>query len=223
MLLALDTSTAMAGLALYDGQVLAECNWRAGRALSAQILPLAEDMLHRLMVSPGKLTGVGVASGPGSYTGLRVGLAIAKALAFSLGLPLVGICSLDTLAAGQVASEWPVRPALDIGRRRFATSLYRWDGGRMERIEPLQAVDLQGLADLVRQPTVVCGDLDDAARAYLEERLGDRVRVVGRAAGMRRAAVLAELAWERLRRGQGQDPALVEPIYVSEPNASAGA
>ena len=67
------------------------------------------------------------------------------------------------------------------------------------------------------------GDLDDAARAYLEERLGDRVRVVGRAAGMRRAAVLAELAWEQLRRGQGQDPALVEPIYVSEPNASAGA
>ena len=99
MLLAVDTSTTQAGIALYDGRVLAEVSWLAGRDHGRQLLPVIRDMLIRLGRTPTDLTAVAAARGPGSFTGLRVGLSVGRGLAFALGLPLYGIGSLDVLAA----------------------------------------------------------------------------------------------------------------------------
>src|SRR5438309_311964 len=81
MLLALDTSTALASVALYDGTVRAEATWRAGREHSTQVLPTAVRLLEQQGLGPPDLSGVAVAIGPGSYTGVRVGIALAKGLA----------------------------------------------------------------------------------------------------------------------------------------------
>jgi tRNA threonylcarbamoyladenosine biosynthesis protein TsaB len=143
-----------------------------------------------------------------------VGLALAKGLAVSLRLPLVGVCTLDVLAAPLLAARRPVRPALDAGRKRYATALYEREGDRLVRAEPIIGVDLAGLGALVRPPQVLTGDLDEAARAALAAASGPDVEIVRPAAALRRAGHLAELAWERLA-SDGGDPAAVEPIYLS--------
>src|SRR5262249_9497463 len=91
MLLALDTSTGLASVALYDGAVRAEATWRAGREHSTQVLPGAVRLLEQQRLEPSDLRGVAVAIGPGSYTGVRVGIALAKGLAVALHVPLVGV------------------------------------------------------------------------------------------------------------------------------------
>lgn len=214
MLLALDTSTALAGVALYDGTVRAEAIWRAGRQHSTQVLPEAVRLLEQQGLGPTDLRAVGVAVGPGSYTGVRVGLALAKGLAVALRLPLVGVCTLDALAAPLLAARRPVRPALDAGRRRYATALYERDGDTLVRREPIAGVDLAGLLALLHPPVVVTGDLDAAAREALAA-AGEGIEVVTPATATRRAGYLAELAWERLAREGGADPAAVEPIYLA--------
>ena len=224
MLLALDTSTALASVALYDGTLRAEATWHAGRNHSQQVLPMAVRLLEEQGLGPDALTAVGVAIGPGSYTGVRVGLALAKGLAAARRLPLVGVGTLDVLAAPLVTSGRPVRPALDAGRRRYATALYVREGEALVQTEPIRGVDLDGLVALVRPPVVVTGDLDAPARSRLAAQPagaadygkegGPAVEIASPAAAVRRAGFLAELAWRRLAADGGSDPATVDAIYV---------
>src|SRR5688500_16040942 len=116
MLLAIDTSTTQAGIALYDGQVQAEVAWRAGRDHGRQLLPVIHETLARLGRAPTDLAAIGAARGPGSFTGLRVGLSVGRGLAFALGLPLYGIGSLDVLAAGLAGYSGSIRAVLEAGR-----------------------------------------------------------------------------------------------------------
>src|SRR5919197_4674113 len=154
LLLALDTSTAFASLALYDtSQVLAETSWLAGREHSTGLLTEARSALARVGRTPAELTGVVVARGPGSFTGVRVALSVGKGLAAGPGVPLWGIGSLEVLAYAAREVPLPVRPIIDAGRGRFATALYR-DGAC---VEPLRGVSLQELAERDREPTLLIG------------------------------------------------------------------
>ena len=93
-LLALDTSTDWAGVALTDGTALAELNWTAGRRQTTQVMPEVQEMLRRMGVEVESLGAVAVAVGPGSFSGLRVGMAIANGIAVATGIPVVGISTL---------------------------------------------------------------------------------------------------------------------------------
>ena len=214
MLLALDTSTTLAGVALYDGALRAESTWQAGRSHSAQVLPEAVRLLERQGLGTADLQAVAVATGPGSYTGVRVGVAVAKGLAVALRLPLVGVCTLDVLAAPFLAGGRPVRPALDAGRGRYATALYEREADAMVQREPVAGVDLAGLVRLLQPPMVVTGDLDVGARAALAAGPAEGIDLASPAAAVRRAGFLAELAWRRLAVHGGTDPVAVEPIYL---------
>src|SRR3954465_7408992 len=100
MLLAVDTSTSQAGLALYDGRVRTELVWHAGRDHGRHLMPAVDQALDRVGLRPGDLTAVAAARGPGSFTGLRVGLAVAQGMAVALEIPAYGIGALEVLAAG---------------------------------------------------------------------------------------------------------------------------
>ena len=224
LLLALDTSTSQAGVALYDGQVRAEMLWWAGRSHARQLMPAVQRALEQIGKGPAELAAVAAARGPGSFTGLRVGLAVARGLACALELPLYGIGSLDVTAAGLAASPWPVRAVLDAGRGRFATALFRRAGGGWTRLDTIVGVDLDGLVRLAEADSspaggapgrcAVTGDLTDEARARLAQ-LGERVWIAPPAASVRRPAVLAELAWRAWRSGEHPPPQGGEPIYLT--------
>src|SRR5258705_6096410 len=102
MLLAVDTSTAQVGIAIYDGsQVISEYAWRSSQRHTVELAPAIFESLKRCGLTMDDIHVLGVALGPGSFTSLRVGLSLAKGLALSRHLPLIGIPTLDILAAAQ--------------------------------------------------------------------------------------------------------------------------
>lgn len=121
MLVAVDTSTAYIGIACYDaGGLLGECNWFSGRDQTVQLVPQLDLLLKHLDKTPDQITAVAVALGPGSWSGLRVGMSTAKGLALARDLPIIGIGTLDALAYQQRRVDAPVRPLIRLGRERFA-------------------------------------------------------------------------------------------------------
>ena len=214
MLLAVDTSTERAGIALYDGDVLAEAVWRAGRDHGRHLMPVIQETMTRLGRRPADLTAVAAARGPGSYTGLRVGLSVVRGLSVALAIPAYGIGSLEVLAAGVPPLGLPVRAVLAAGRGRYATALF--EPARDTYLEggEVMGVTLDSLLRLVVERCAIVGDLDAEGRTRLAA-LGDHVWVAPPALSVRRPAVLAELAWQRLSQGCPPDPESGEPIYLS--------
>ena len=125
MLLAIDTSTAQVGLALYDGtQILSEMTWTTRQHHTTELAPALSGLLNRCGVSMDMVSALGVAVGPGSFTSLRVGLSLVKGIALARHLPVVGISTLDIVAAAQPAGKYPLAVVIQAGRKRVAVGWY---------------------------------------------------------------------------------------------------
>ena len=120
MLLAIDTSTNTLGLALFDGTVVAESTWTSRARHTQELAPGLTEMLAHTGVKVDDLRALGVALGPGSFTSLRVGLSFVKGLALARNLPVVGIPTLDVVAASQPIKNNPLACLLSAGRGRLA-------------------------------------------------------------------------------------------------------
>lgn len=217
MLVAIDTATGYASLALHDGfQVRVEHTWESLRRHTVELLPRLVAALEQLDLGAEHLSGVAVTRGPGSFTGLRVGLSVAKGLALARGLPLVGVPTLDVIAAAQGRDRRPLRAVLQAGRRRICVATYRWRSGEWcVRQEPLLTT-WPALAKETTSPTLFCGEIDPAGAEALAV-LGELAVLLPAAARLRRAGFLAEVAWRRLNRGETDDPATLTPIYLQHP------
>jgi len=215
MLLALDTSTQFAGIALYEGaQVIGESVWRTQNHHTVEIAPALQDLLNRCGVHISDLKAIGVALGPGSFTSLRIGLAIAKGLALATRIPLIGIPTFEILTAAQPVQDLPLVVALQAGRGRLAVGWYQPKGNRWEsRSEPL-VMSVEELAQSIETPTLVCGELSAVERVTLA-RKRRLVVLASPAASLRRPSYLAELAWKRWRSNKVDDPITLAPIYLS--------
>ncbi|OQA46829.1 MAG: tRNA threonylcarbamoyladenosine biosynthesis protein TsaB [Chloroflexi bacterium ADurb.Bin325] len=223
MLLAIDTSTRQAGIALYDGDrgLLAEYNWLSANRHTEELLPAIAQMLERAEVAPGRLAAVGVAIGPGSFTGLRVGLAAAKGLALARGLKLVGVSTLDFTAYPHQAQARPVIALVQAGRGRVCWARYEHGPAGWAASAPYTLATLPALAAAVAEPVVFVGELSQADRQALADQLGPaRGEFLPPALSARRAACLAELAWAHHAAGRWADPATLSPLYMQQPDGS---
>ena len=222
MLLAVDTSTAQVGLAVYDGaQVIGEYAWRSSQRHTVELAPAVSNLLSRSGLTMDNIQALGVALGPGSFTSLRVGLSLVKGLALARHLPLVGIPTLDILAANQPASRLPLLAAIQAGRGRLAVGWYKSSRRGWQARSPARVVSVEELVDEIRTPSVVCGEFtaEDRQRLAKDE---VNVKLTSPAQSVRRPAVLAELAWARWQNGDVDDDASLAPIYLhtAEPVAS---
>lgn len=224
MILALDTSTEYASIALYlPGQgVIAEQTWRSGREQTTQLLPAVQGLMSLVEIDTGKLAGVAVATGPGSYSGVRVGISTAKMLAFSLGIKLWGVPSLDVLAYSQAAvTAALVCAMLSLGRGRYGWAVFRTRGARWQRLTdyanntiPEIAAHVAQMGTEARIASMFCGEIDEAAASQIREIMGNAASIAPAATGLRRAGYLAELALQRSQRGEADDPATLQAIYL---------
>jgi tRNA threonylcarbamoyladenosine biosynthesis protein TsaB len=216
MLLAIDTSTTVTGLALYNADgPLAECTWESRRNHTAQLLPQLDLLLRHAGATQADLRAVAVALGPGSWSGLRVGISTAKGIALAAGLPLLGVGTLDALAYQQRGTTAPIVPVIRLGRERYAAAAFRCRT-QLERHSPDQNYTLADLAALVHERTLFCGDLDASLREQLPRLSDGRALFPNPAANLRRPAYLAELAWQRHQQGDHDNLAALEPIYLGE-------
>jgi tRNA threonylcarbamoyladenosine biosynthesis protein TsaB len=217
MLVAIDTATGYASLALHDGlQVQVEHTWKSPRRHTVELLPRLVAALERLELGPDRLSGVAVTRGPGSFTGLRIGLAVAKGLALAQGLSLVGVPTLDVTATAQGRDRRPLCAVLQAGRGYICVATYRWRDGEWRAREAPRLTTWPALVEEITSPTLFCGEIDPAGTDALAH-LGELAVLLPAAARLRRAGFLAELAWRRLNRGETDDPATLTPIYLRYP------
>ncbi|MFN2197560.1 MAG: tRNA (adenosine(37)-N6)-threonylcarbamoyltransferase complex dimerization subunit type 1 TsaB [Anaerolineales bacterium] len=214
MLLAVDTSTRTIGLALYrEDRVLHESSWISQNYHTMQLAPAVQAAIEQAGEQVSSLEAVAVATGPGSFTGLRIGVAFAKGLALARRVPLIGIPSLDILAAAQIRQDLPMFALLQAGRGRLAVQQYKVEKGNWRATGELEVLTAEALGEKVPAPAYVCGELNEAERRSI--RRGRRNVVVATPAwAIRRPALLAELAWKRLQAGSTDDPVALSPIYL---------
>jgi tRNA threonylcarbamoyladenosine biosynthesis protein TsaB len=214
LLLAIDSSTRTVGLALYDGfQVIHESTWTSNEYHTVELAPAVNEALHRADLSVEAIGALAVALGPGSFTGLRIGMALAKGMALVRHLPLIGVPTLDIIACAQPIHDVLMAAVLRAGRGRLAVGWYRALNSGWEPTQMIGVFTPQELADQIKQPTYLCGELDEADRELIRQ-ANPLVTLASPAWSLRRPAFLAELGWKRWKAGQIDEPATLSPIYL---------
>ena len=218
-LLALDTSTEWASVALYDGRdVLAEETWHAQRRHADELFPTIERLLARTRMTLASIDKVAVATGPGSFTGLRIAIAAAQGIARGAGAAMVGVSTLDVLAYPHAASKQRTCPLLPAGRGEFYVALYEERNGKWERHSPYTAATLPDVCRDIGSHTLFVGEIGPEDEQTLRDLLGSRALFASPASRMRRAGYLAELGWHALETSPQQKFGEIEPIYVKQPS-----
>ncbi len=218
MQLAIDTSTDTASLALVQyGEVLAELTWRCGQNHSTQLLPNLSHLLKQTALSLQSASCIIVAKGPGSYNGLRVGISTAKGLAYSLGIPLIGISTLEVAAYQQAGRGLPICPIFNAGREEIATALYQMKGNKWCQLTAEHITTVTTLCSQITTKTVFCGEFVPSIAAQLTKELKQRAVIPTPAAGLRRASFLAELGLKRFEADDYDNPATLQPLYLRDP------
>jgi tRNA threonylcarbamoyladenosine biosynthesis protein TsaB len=215
MLLSLDTATQNASIALYDGEsVVAELNWRSERRHTVELAPQVENLLRLANITPADLTALGVSIGPGSYTGTRIALSYAKGVVLARNLPLIGISTLDALAYPHLPASQPLCALVAAGRGRYCWTVYAPNAESPQRQTDFGLNKLPQLLPQIQPPMRFVGELSPEDKARLGAESGADALIPSPARSMRRAGVLAELAWDRLQGGDIDDPLSLSPIYL---------
>ncbi len=219
MQLAIDTSTDTAGLAVVkDGEVLAELTWRCGQNHTTQLLPNLEHLLNQAESSLQSLSCVIVAKGPGSFNGLRVGISTAKGLAFSLGIPIIGVGSLEVEAYQHAETGLPVCPVFDARRGEIATALYQKKRSGWLQLTAEHITTVEALCSQVTTRTVFCGEYVASIAPQLKKLLKQKAVIPSSLTGLRRAGFLAELGLNQFKAGNYDNPATLQPVYLRQPS-----
>ncbi len=214
MLLAMDTSTQTAGVALYNGeQVLSEIIWTSNNFHTIELAPAIVEAIQKSGKKIDKVEAVAVAIGPGSFTGLRIGLALAKGVALARSLPIIGVPSLDILAYAQPVVDLPLAAILRAGRGRLAVDWYRAGKKGWVSQNKLEVTTAEQLAERIESPTLVAGELNEDERRSFK-RKKKLIDLASPAHSVRRPGFLAELGWQRWQADQTDDPATLTPIYL---------
>ena len=243
LLLALDTSTRQASVALCSEDILlGEYTWYVGNNHSVELLERIQRLLAECSTTMPEIDGVAVGTGPGSFNGLRVAVSTAKALTFALKKPLVGVRTLDSIAAQQQQWEGPVCSILEAGRSELYAACYLFDkihGGsgevtyQMRQLSDYLLLSPQQLGSYLQEHAstwfgvpgerklpsfLFCGEISAASRQALHAQMQDKCLFVNSILATRHASILAMLALQRLHAGEEDDPLLLEPFYLRRPS-----
>lgn len=218
-ILAVETSTRTGALALLEsGVVVAESRVNITVTHGERLLGAIDGVLRSARWQLADVAGFAVALGPGSFTGLRIGLSTVKGLAFATGRPVAGVPTLDGLAWSLPFCAYPVCPILDARKNEVYAAVYRTRDGRLEVMEAARAVAPGTLAEELRAsidgPVVFLGDGVAPFASVLTDVLGDRARLAPAALRLPSAAAIGELGGWALERGETMDPAGLVPLYL---------
>lgn len=213
-LLAVESATLSGGAAILDGdRLLGEITLNIAITHSERLLAAVDRLVVDCGLAPADLEGLAVSVGPGSFTGLRVGLATVKGLAMALDLPIAPVPTLDALAARLPFADAPVCPILDARKNEVYLSLYRWRGDRMWREREYLALSPELAVAELTAPVILLGDGIEACRPWLDGQ-GDGIRITPVAQRLPAAATVAELGHALLAAGGGVGAEALVPLYL---------
>ncbi len=243
LLLALDTSTRQASIALCtEDSLYGDYTWLVGNNHSVELLDRIQRLVAECDLTMQQLDAIAVATGPGSFNGVRVALATAKTLAFALKKPLIGMSTLDVIVAQQQHWQGPLCAVLEAGRSELYAACYLFaeqrdsSGNMTSKLKQLseyllltpeqlatylqeQANTWVGIPGERQVPSFLfCGEISAASRQILREKMQEQSLFVGSVQAARHAWVLAMLALQRFHAGDIDDPLLLEPLYLRRPS-----
>ena len=228
MWLGIETSSLVSSVALMDSDILlGELTVQAGLTHSEQLVPHIQLLLNQCAVKKQELDGIVVAIGPGSFTGLRIGMGTAKAMAYALKVPLYGVMTMDGLAENFQGTDRLVSVLIDAQKKNVYEARYRWNGSVMERIqEPMVklATDIIDELSHSQTPTVF---LVDGVKRVKKAIAAHNPQVNGQALfmlaspmqGIPRAGSLLWVARGKIEKGQTEDPMTMVPYYIRRSEA----
>jgi tRNA threonylcarbamoyladenosine biosynthesis protein TsaB len=221
-ILGLDTATWCTSLGIIDDdEVVAEYALHREEALSARLLPAIQTLLAEARLDLHEIDGIAVSLGPGSFTGLRVGLSTVKGLALATERPVAGIPTLDALAYNLPFTPYQICPLLDARKGQIYTALYKNRAGELlEQLTPYQVLSPAALIEAIpHQETVFLGDGLEVCRELITQRLGEEALFAPLHLGFLRGTTVAELGLKRIRRREADDISTLVPIYVRPSDA----
>ena len=217
-ILGLETSSDLEGVAiLADERILVNCQLRVQTGHSQKLLSLIDLSLSQAGLGLREVDLLAVSLGPGSFTGLRIGLATAKGICLAQGVPLVGIPTLDGLAFGFPSTSHFICPLLDARRGEVYAALYSREEGDLERKSPWLVVGIKELASHIGRKTIFLGEGARIYRKELRDILGEKALFAPDGWFEPSAANIAWLAKERLKEEGGKGLDEVEPLYLMRP------
>jgi len=215
-ILGIDTSTSCGSVGLIDDdRVISEYLLNSPVTHSERLLTAVEFILKESHCTLQDLDGWAISLGPGSFTGLRIGLSIAKGLSFASGKPVAGVPTLDVLAAQIAPTPFLICPILDARKNEVYTAFYRYEDGNAPRLmTAYQASKPQDLVKRVKEKTIFAGDGVRTYGDYLRDALSSLAIVLPAPFNSPHGSTVARLGLDRLRRKEVPNLAALTPIYV---------
>ena len=220
--LAFDSTAKAASVAVTDGdKLLALYNIDNGLTQSELLLPMAENMLKNLKLTFDDVGLLACAVGPGSFTGVRIGVALVKGIAFGKNIPCVAISTLDELAENLAGLDGIIVPVMDARRQQVYTATYRGKGGTLDKLTPDRAIAISELADELKEysePIYLVGDGYDVARRGLIA-AGVDVKETPKLLITENAYSVALVANRKYEKGETVSDLEIAPTYLRMPQA----
>ncbi|MBI4537223.1 MAG: tRNA (adenosine(37)-N6)-threonylcarbamoyltransferase complex dimerization subunit type 1 TsaB [candidate division NC10 bacterium] len=215
LVLGIETSTTHGGVALVSGAgLISEYTLNVEVTHSERVLPAIERMLLDAGVTLAALDGLAVSIGPGSFTGLRIGLSTAKGLAYATGLPVAAVPTLEAMAWVLPGARLPLCPVLDARKQEVYAAIFRHGPDGLVRLMEDAALAPEALAARIQTATLFLGDALETYGELFRRLLGDRFQLPPLAQRGARAACVAELGRQRLLRGERESIADLVPRYL---------
>lgn len=220
--LGIDTSTLMSTCAVLDGdKLIGEYSLSQDMSHSEKLVPMVKEVLDSLKLTVNDIDLFSVAKGPGSFTGLRIGIATMKAFAHLTDKPIVGVSTLEALAYNLSNNEIVV-PMIDARRDRVYTGIYKWKGSDLETLMSpcvLEVEELLFRLNKDHENIVVNGDGSIVFKKLIKDILKDKVRFSTVGQNMSRASSICELALLKYQEGEVDDYYTLAPDYLLETQA----
>ena len=223
IILAFDSTAKAASVAVCDGEkLLALYNIDNGLTQSELLLPMAENILKNLKLTFDDVDLLACSVGPGSFTGVRIGVSLVKGIAFGKGIPCVAVSTLDELAENLLGLDGIIVPCMDARRAQVYTAIYRGKEGKLEKLSPDRAIAISELAEELKafagEPIYLSGDgYEVARRGLLAE--GVELKCTPELLITENAYSVARIAKRKYDAGEFTSDLEIAPTYLRMPQA----
>ena len=220
-ILALDTATIAGSIAILDDSegLLGEVRININIAHSERLMPSVEWLLNASRISIQDIDAFAISIGPGSFTGLRIGLSTVKGFCYATGKPVMPVPTLDAFARTLPFCPYCICPMLDARRNEVYTGLYKWEDGIMKKIISETAVNPGDFLKEIKEKTIFLGE---GAKIY-EKLIKDFLHTDAVFAPADKmspsASTVAEIAVEKIKAGIFTDPITLTPFYIRKSEA----
>jgi len=219
-ILGIDTSTKYAGVAvLDDGNLIAQSIMQFKAAHSEKLLPEIAHILEIMKIPIETIDYYAITVGPGSFTGLRVGVSTLKGLGYVTGKYIIPVSSLEVIARRVVLVEKPICPILDARKKEVYTALFRWSQGKLVRIKKDSVLTIEKLAEWIKEQTIFTGDGVSIYKEKIMDLFGEKAIFIDSIYGIPSPEIVALIGNEKLKEGFYISAKELEPVYLRKSEA----